>query len=150
MILFHLTKARYRRHWPPEGALHAEGRWNKPGEWVIYTSPSISLAKLEILANHPLVPPNCYCIEIEVPDDASVYEVSIQDLPDRWYEVPYPTELHLFTKKFLQLGHLLMKVPSAQSHRESNFLINVRHPEFKEMVHLKDVAEELFDHRLDK
>ena len=41
-----------------------------------------------------------------------------------------------------------MQVPSAQSYREHNFLINVRHPDFRKTVKLLDVAEEPFDRRL--
>ena len=42
----------------------------------------------------------------------------------------------------------MLEVPSAQSHREFNYLINVRHPQFHSLVKLKGVQSELFDERL--
>lgn len=41
-----------------------------------------------------------------------------------------------------------MTVPSAQSNREINYVLNVRHPKFYSSVKLLDVSEEPFDPRL--
>jgi len=148
MILYHLDKWRYRDVWPPEGALFAEGRWNKLRQWVIYSSPSISLAKLEILANTNSLPSDCICMTIEVSDNMDIQSISKKSLPENWMNKPYPTELVRFTSKFISLGKLLMQVPSAQSHNESNYLINVRHPDFHEQVKMLQVTREPFDSRL--
>ncbi|MCB0506206.1 MAG: RES family NAD+ phosphorylase [Cyclobacteriaceae bacterium] len=150
MILYHLEKWKYKDAWPPEGTLHAEGRWNKTGQWVIYTSPNIALAKLEILANENNLPIKRVCLVIEVPDKTNIYKVELKDLPDNWMLMPYPAELTYHTVQFLNKGYLLMRVPSAQSKREFNYLINVRHPDFYKQVKLKDVFEEAFDKRLRK
>jgi RES domain-containing protein len=150
MILYHLDKWKYRAVWPPEGTLHAGGRWNKPGQWLIYTSPTISLAKLEILANENNLPIKRVCMTLEVADNAEVFEVSEKELPVTWMEKPYPATLVEYTKQFIGSGMLIMQVPSAQSYREYNFLINVRHHEFNKRVKLLDVAEEPFDRRLKK
>ncbi|MCP4459264.1 MAG: RES family NAD+ phosphorylase [Cytophagales bacterium] len=148
MILYHLDKWKYREHWPPEGTLYAAGRWNKPRQWIIYTSPTISLAKLEILANRNNLPINYVCMTLEVSDDADIQTINYRSLPNNWMDKPYPPDLVQFTTKFLTSGKLLLKVPSAQSHSESNFLINVRHPAFYDNVKLLDVAIEPFDPRL--
>lgn len=148
MILYHLDKWKYRAVWPPEGTLHADGRWNKPGQWLIYCSPAISLAKLEILANENNLPIRRVCMTIDVADNADVFEVSEKELPANWMEKPYPPTLIEYTQQFIESGLLLMQVPSAQSYREQNYLINVRDPEFNKRVKLLDVAEELFDSRL--
>lgn len=150
MILYHLEKWKYRNVWPPEGTLHAEGRWNKPGQWIIYTSPSIALAKLEILANENNLPIKRVCMVIEVPDKSRIYKVEAKGLSDNWESMPYPAELARNTAKILDKGHLIIRVPSAQSKREYNYLLNVRHPDFYKLVKLKEVFEEPFDKRLTK
>lgn len=150
MILYHLDKWKYRNIWPPEGTLHADGRWNKPGQWIIYASSTISLAKLEILANENYLPIKRVCMTIEVPVSAGIFEIHVESLPENWMAKPYPSQLINYTSQFLESGKLLFRVPSAQSYREHNILINVRHPEFHESVKLLDVSEEPFDSRLRK
>lgn len=150
MILFHLDKWKYRDVWPPEGTLHADGRWNKPGQWIIYTSSSISLAKLEILANENNLPIKRVCMAIEVSDEAEVFEIDVASLPKNWIAKPYPSQLVNYTSQFLASDNLLMQIPSAQSFREHNYLINVRHPDFFHLVKKLDVFVESFDDRLKK
>jgi len=148
MVIYHLDKWKYRMVWPPEGTLNADGRWNKPGEWLIYTSSTVSLAKLEILANENSLSIKRICMSIEVADNADVFEVIKKELPKNWMDTPYPASLIKFTKKFLRSGKLLMQVPSAQSYSEHNYLISVRHPDFNKKVRLLDVTDEPFDQRL--
>ena len=148
MILYHLDKWRYRKIWPPEGSIHAEGRWNKAGQWIIYASPSISLAKLETLANTNNLPLRGVCMIMEVKHKSTVFEIQSSDLPDNWMQKPPPLILKIIMAEFLKSDCILMKVPSAQSYTESNFLINVRHPRFNKLVKLVSVAEEPFDPRL--
>ncbi len=148
MILYHLEKWKYKDVWPPEGTLHADGRWNIPGQWVVYTSPTISLAKLEILANETNLPIKRVCVTIEVPDTVDVYNISRKKLPFNWMSKPYPSALIALTTDFLKKGKLIMQVPSAQSYTEYNYLLNVRHPEFYQLVKVLDVADESFDSRL--
>lgn len=147
MILYHIDKQKYQTVWPPEGTLYSEGRWNQPGQWVIYTSPSIALAKLEILANETNLPIKRVCMIMDVPDGAEIFDVDVSRLPKNWMAKPYPPGLHHLTSKFLQSSALLMKVPSALSPREHNFLLNVRHPRFQS-VQLTEVFPEPFDPRL--
>lgn len=151
MTLYHIEKSKYQKVWPPEGTLHAEGRWNKPGQWLIYTSPTVSLAKLEVLANDALIPIKRVCLTIEVlikNKDDDIFLVDSTDLPENWFKKPYPQNLGNWTAIFLASKKLLMSVPSAQSHREVNYLINVRHPDFWERVKLADASPEPFDSRL--
>lgn len=148
MILYHLDKSKYKDVWPPEGTLYADGRWNSAGQWVIYTSPTISLAKLEILANENNLPVERVCMTIEVPDTVKIYNVDLSKLPSNWMDSPYPNELVEITAEFLNSGKMIMSVPSAQSMREVNYILNVRHPEFYSIIKLLDVKLEPFDYRL--
>lgn len=148
MILYHLEKWKYRNVWPPESTLHADGRWNLPGQWIIYTSPIISLAKLEILANENNLPVKRVCIKFEVSDAVDMYIIESKNLPSNWMHNPYPASLSSLTSNLIKQEKLVMKVPSAQSYSEHNYLINVRHPEFHKLVKVLDVLDEPFDHRL--
>ena len=85
---------------------------------------------------------------IEISEKAEVFELTQKELPENWMEKPYPGTLIDYTKQFIESGRQLMQVPSAQSYREYNFLINVRHADFHKQVKLIDVAEEPFDNRL--
>lgn len=148
MILYHIEKSKFQDVWPPEGTLHGKGRWNRIGQWIIYTSPSIALAKLEILANDNFLPIERVCMVIEVSDEAAVFEVDEDLLPPKWYEFPPNSQHTKLTDAFLNLDKLLMKVPSAQCHREHNYLINVKHSRFEEQVRLVETFKEIFDPRL--
>lgn len=148
MILYHLEKWKYKDVWPPEGTLHADGRWNIPGQWIVYTSPTISLAKLEILANERNLPIKRVCVTIEISDTVDIYIINTKKLPRDWMNKPYPSGLNALTSEFLKKGKLIMQVPSAQSYTEYNYLLNVRHPEFYRLVKVIDVREEPFDKRL--
>ena len=150
MILYHLDKLKYKDVWPPEGTLFADGRWNNPGQWVIYSSPTVSLAKLEILANENNLPLERVCMTIEVTETAKVFEFENNELPKNWMDQPYPSSLSQITSRFINSDMILMKVPSAQCLREYNYLISVRHADFNELVKLLDVSEEPFDPRLRK
>lgn len=149
MIVYHLDKWKYREVWPPEGTLHGEGRWNKKGQWIIYTSPAISLAKLEILANEGALPIKRICMSIEIDKSVPLYDMPLKFLPEDWFKKPYPASLSSLLKQhLLDAGRLLIRVPSAQSHSEFNYLINVRHPDFYKSIKLISVKPEPFDPRL--
>ncbi len=151
MELYHIEKAKHKDVWPPKGTLFTEGRWNRRGQWIIYTSSSIALAKLETIANDNNLPIKRVVMTISILDDALVTAIDRRKLPDNWNSKPYPPELALFTQHFLEDKiYLILKVPSAQSFREYNYLINVEHPEFNKWVKLTDTSPEYFDHRLER
>ena len=149
MELYHIEKAKHKDMWPPKGILFTEGRWNRRGQWTIYTSTSIALAKLETIANDNNLPIKRVVMTLSVSADALVTEVDKSKLPDYWNKKPYPQELAAFTQEFLKAKiYLMLKVPSAQSFRENNYLINVEHPGFNTWVKLTDTSPEYFDYRL--
>ena len=149
MHLYHIEKAKYQNIWPPRGALYADGRWNRAGQWILYTSPTVSLAKLEILANENRSPIDRVVMTIEVDDNASILHLNEKDLPDGWTQRPAPSGLYRITQTWIEKGdHLIMAVPSVQSHKERNFLINLNHPCFPDQVKLVNTEPEPFDLRL--
>ena len=148
MIVYCIQKRKYS-NWPPQGALFAEGRWNKPGQWIIYTSGSVSLAKLEVLANSKILPRNMIVHKIELSSKSTMRFVEKEQLSNDWMNVHYLEELQNITDSFLRkTGELVLRVPSAQSVTEYNYLINPGHRKFDSWVSLISTSEEPFDHRL--
>jgi len=116
-----------------EGSKKAGGRWNRKGEPVIYTSASPALAVLEMLAHMELrhVGSTLVLIPADIPD-AFQPEVILRDqLPANWRQTPAPAELaRLGTKWLRSESTLVLAVPCAIVPRETNYLINPRHPDF--------------------
>ncbi|WP_400190892.1 RES family NAD+ phosphorylase [Hymenobacter sp. B81] len=130
MRLFRLAQRQYIADTNGTGGLYASGRWHEVGTRILYTSEHLSLAKLEVLANSPVLPRNYAVLELEVPDDASVQTVWPTELPANWAALPYPQELALLTRRWIEeQRYWLMRVPSAHSPTEWNYLINPLHPE---------------------
>lgn len=152
MQVFRIEKKAYVETFPPRGSLFAEGRWNKRGMWVIYTSETIALAKLETLANTgSTVPGNRVLRSIEIKDHAPVIEITPEDLPADWYQVPYPGELATIIKRIIDSKRYAAAiVPSAQSRREHNVLLFPDFPEFDRYVKQVSCEPEGFDARLKK
>jgi RES domain-containing protein len=124
------------------------GRWHLQGTRVLYTSASASLAKLEVLANSPVLPKNRSLIVLMVPDNASILFVEAHQLPTNWYEYPYPAQLPMIAKDWIDAGkYWIMRVPSAQLHSEYNYLLNPLHEEHTSIV-IHSVQAHPFDPRL--
>lgn len=89
-------------------------------------------------------------MSIEISEPFKVHEINTDELPFNWYIFPYPYGLTMHTTEFLSSDKLLMRMPSALSTREHNYLINASHPEFFKKVKLVAVNPEPFDPRLRK
>ncbi|MBC6989928.1 RES family NAD+ phosphorylase [Hymenobacter sp. BT491] len=148
MLLYRLGKQARIRDLSGSGGLYAPARWHTKGTQILYTSEHLSLAKLEVLANASSLPQNYYALTLEIPDDASVRQVTVAELPANWQEIPYPQELAEISRLWILEGrYWLLKVPSAQAPSEWNYLLNPLHPDH---VRLRIVSVEPhpFDPRL--
>lgn len=149
MIIYRIEKEKYKDFWPSRGALYSEGRWNKPGQWIVYCSESIALCKLEVLANSGNLPISRVIVSIEIADDAPIYDLVEDLMPPFWWGIPYLDLLSDITGEFLKdNSYVAMKVPSAQSRREYNYLLNPSHAEFSKFVKVLSTTSENFDTRL--
>lgn len=149
MIVYRMEKEKYQDFWPSRGALYSEGRWNKPGQWIVYCSESIALCKLEVLANSGNLPISRVIMSIKIADNAPIYELAEDLMPTLWYDFPYPDVLSEITGEFIKdNSYVAMKVPSAQSKREFNFLLNPAHEGFSKLVKVISKEPESFDSRL--
>jgi len=102
---------------------------------LVYTAESRALATLEVSVHldlsEDLPTDRCY-VEIEVPDDITILEVSLEDLPPEWDAKPPTLITQTIGDDFvLQNEAAVLKVPSSIVPQEFNYLINPNHPEAK-------------------
>ncbi|MFT5387782.1 MAG: RES domain-containing protein [Candidatus Omnitrophota bacterium] len=144
---FRLLQERFLSAPPETGAYKAGGRWNKVRESAVYSSGSISLAALEILANVSLLKGIKYCVlEFSIPSSVSINKVSIKDLPKSWRTSRTFTEEYgsrwLSDKK-----SCILQVPSAVNPHENNYIINPTHPDYTK-IKVSKPKKFSFDNRL--
>lgn len=118
-----------------KGAEEYGGRFNSVGTPVVYTSESISLATLELLAkagkrrrlSGRVVLPAAF-------DEKRVIVYEKEDLPEGWDARPYgPASQQVGDQWVESEASAVLRVPSVVVPAEHNYLINPRHPEFEEL-----------------
>lgn len=133
------------------GASMAKGyRWNSLHTKLVYTSESRALATLEVSVHLDLsedLPSDRFYVEIDIPDDITIMEVNIEDLPADWDAKPPALTTQIIGDDFvLDNDAAVLKVPSSIVHQEFNFLINPNHPDSKRMV-VRNATTMTFDAR---
>jgi len=150
MIVYRFAHRKFAGELSGTGARLKGGRWNPPGIPVIYTSESISLALLEVLANAGTLQELqlLQLIEIDIPNIPDRQEIKLINLKKNWfYDFDYTQWMGqeiLKTQK-----SVLLQCPSAIVHKEHNYLINPQHPDFKK-IKLHHATDFYFDERLFK
>ena len=114
------------------GAALTEGyRWNSLNTYLVYTSESRALATLEVSVHLDFsedLPTDRFYVEIEIPDDIEILELSIDQLPENWNSKPPILETQFIGDDFvLQKNAAVLKVPGAIVTSEFNYLINPNH-----------------------
>lgn len=148
MHVYRIANSKYIHDINGTGGLYYPGRWHNAGTPILYTTGTLSLAKLEVLANSLIKPADQSLLILNVPDDIPHKILELTDLPDNWSQYPAPASLVTFTEAWIRENqYLAMRVLSAQSELEFNYLINPRHPDHQrlEIVLIKP---EKFDPRL--
>ncbi len=117
-----------------KGAASSEGfRWNSLNIYLVYTAASRSLATLEIAVHLDLredLPTDRYYVEIDIPDEIKILELSIDDLPENWHSKPPILETQYIGDDFVsEKSAAVLKVPSSIVPPEFNYLINPNHPD---------------------
>ncbi len=126
--------------------LYASGRaarWNSDGHFVIYTAGSRSLASLENIVHRSGVGLKQIfeVMLIDIPDDISIQEIKLNDLPKDWPNSYAPTQ-KIGNTWLRDRKSAVLKVPSAIIPMEPNFLLNPNHPDF---YRIKLVGNENFE-----
>lgn len=133
-----------------EGAKLYGGRWNEIGTKMVYVAGSLSLATLELLVHiedRHLIE-NFYSVAEVTFSEKLVTEIKSKDLPKNWdaNECGYGTQAY-GTKWITSKKSAILKVPSAVTPGETNYLLNPDHPDFKKITFGKMKAFEI-DRRL--
>ena len=119
-----------------EGARKYGGRWNSPGHPVVYLSESRALCALELLVH--LTTPDTRCkpfllIEVKIPTQ-SIECLPTSALPTDWNISP-PTRdsMSIGDDWLAQNRSLALRVPSTIVPEETNLVLNVSHPQMREI-----------------
>ena len=121
------------------GAALYPGRWNQPGVHLVYTSQSPELAMLELLTK---VTPTTFglrlALEVEVPEEAGVQDAAPTMLKHLLHGEMSSTQA--YGSRWIAEGrNLVLEVPSAVLPVSSNYLINPRHPQAKQLRVIRQV-----------
>lgn len=132
--VWRLSKTRFAPGLDGEGARLAGGRWNGPGQALVYCSANLSLAVLETLVHmapamrRPGVFPELAKVALDIPDDIEAEQWRGHAAPG---DFPDERETRAFGDRWLAEGRTAaLSVPSAIIPEESNVLLNPRHPDF--------------------
>lgn len=105
-------------------------RWNSPGRRVVYASETYAGALLEILAHASgSVPRTQGYIEIEVPAELSIEEITADELP-QWDSPSFETARAFGNRWYDERRTPVLLVPSVATRIERNVLMNQEHPDF--------------------
>lgn len=123
-----------------EGARVYGGRWNSPGQPMLYAADSAALAVLEVRV-HLDLPPEL------VPDDYRLVTVDLEDLPTEELSI-LPDDARAFGDEWLREQRSpVLRVPSFIVPESSNFLLNPLHPQAA-AARITQKREFAFDRRL--
>jgi RES domain-containing protein len=120
-----------------EGARIVGGRWNLPGTRVVYASESLALAALETLVHlgSAAIDLRFVAFRITIPEHLTIEATPVRTLPRRWRNQPPLPETMEIGTRWTDAGRAVcLRVPSVVVPRESNFLLNPAHPEFRRIT----------------
>jgi RES domain-containing protein len=137
LTVFRLGKHIYRDQlFSGQGGLYASGRWTPRGRPVVYNSAGISLAVLEYTVNYRRrgwVPATVLGRAV-VPASVRIKTIPIDELPANWSSAAPPPQLQKIGGEWLERGETaVLKVPSAITIEEWNYLLNPLHADFRRL-----------------
>ncbi len=149
MLVFRISRSKYAQELSASGIAN---RWNKEGQYVIYTSESRSLASLELLVHRSGLNFNAdyklIVIELKI-NDSEIETISLKDLPLNWKSLEaYALLQEIGTNWYEAKKNLILKIPSVIIPQENNFVINTKHPDFPNKVKIVSIDEYFWDERL--
>lgn len=149
MIVFRLSKGKYRADLSGKGAEMYGGRWNSKGVSLLYTSLSRALAFAEVAMHLPLgiIPKDYFMITIHFPDTIEILKLPESGLPADWRSNPPSSSTQKIGDRFVaESKYLVLRVPSAVVPGDFNYLINPAHPASGE-VSIQNIEPFEFDSR---
>ena len=134
-----------------EGARLYGGRWNHKGTSLVYTASSLALAALELLVHLEAsqILEAYVGISVEFAEE-QCHKLAPSRLPSDWASFPVPNSTRDIGTHWIRQGHsAVLAVPSVLVPVETNFLLNLQHPEFAKLK-VGEPAAFHFDPRLMK
>ena len=129
---YRIVKARHARAaFTGEGARIAGGRWNRPGEGVVYTSGSLALAAIETFVHlgEDGLHIRFVSFRVEIPEELAIERCTRP--PAGWRAEPPDEASMRYGSAWLRRGRTaVLEVPSAIVPSERTFLLNPRHADF--------------------
>jgi RES domain-containing protein len=115
-----------------EGARLYGGRWNSPGNRVVYTAEHASLAVLEVLVHlESSTPLPGYSLVQVAFEESLIEELEVEELPPNWRASPPPVEVQSIGNQWIEEERsAVFKVLSAILPIEAVYLFNPQHPDF--------------------
>ena len=149
MELFRISTKEHSKQLSASGS---PNRWNKKGEFVLYSSSSRSLSTLELVVHRnaikPTIPYKIMVISV-ADDDNLTHTIKTKDLPNKWNAMQAYAECQEIGSHWYQnKTSLILKIPSAIIQQEHNYIINTKHPEFEKQVQLIRTENYFWDERL--
>jgi RES domain-containing protein len=130
---YRIVKARHARTAAGgEGSRVAGGRWNRPGEAVVYASASLALAAIEtfVQLGEDALPIEFLHFRIEIPESVAVQRC--RRPPPRWRAEPPEESSMRYGSRWLEQGRTaVLEVPSAIVPSEMNYLLNPARADFR-------------------
>lgn len=148
MEVFRVSSTKYSKELTASGKA---ARWNKDGEFVIYTGETRSLAMLENIVHKSIQTGLDYeTMILSIADLEGIFSrKKISDLPSNWRDISAYSKLQdIGSKWYHSKESLVLQVPSVIVPQEFNYIINANHPEFKNHIILVRQEEFVLDNRL--
>ncbi|MBK6785950.1 MAG: RES family NAD+ phosphorylase [Saprospiraceae bacterium] len=152
MEVFRLSREKFAASLSGKGAALKGGRWNSPGVEMIYTAQNRSLAMAEVAVHFTLatLPDDYKMITILIPDHVMILEIKERILASDWRNFPHPVSTQIIGNTFIEKRKAsVLKVPSAITKGDFNFLINPYHEDFKK-IKIVEIESFPFDSRIVK
>lgn len=148
MLVYRLSKEKYKDQLSGKGAAFRGGRWNSKGTEIIYAAENraLAMAEVAVYASVQTIPNSYWMLTIQLPEVPDIFQ--IHDLPESWNSFP-----HIISTKYIgdqlvsENTRLSLKVPSAVVNGDWNVLINPNHSLF-DKVKIIDAVAFHFDRRL--
>jgi RES domain-containing protein len=132
------------------GAKQSGGRWNRPGNALLYCASNISLAVLETFIHLKSggLPLNRYLVELSIPDEVWQRARTLHAPPVGWDAIPAgKVSLDEGDGWLKTNGSALMIVPSVIVSEEFNVLINPLHADARR-IRARKLRKWVYDPRL--
>lgn len=132
---YRIVKARHAHSaFSGEGARIAGGRWNRPGDAVVYASASLALAAIETFVHlgEDALHIKFVYFKVDIPDNLTIERC--RRPPRHWRAEPPGESSMRYGSAWLRAGRsAVLEVPSAIVPTEKNFLLNPNHRDFRKL-----------------